>query len=170
LRRWSHSGRGAHNAGSTGRFIRTKRAMPAGRWHLPHVAALGARSGRGADPHIAQSGSEIGVIKTVAEARFDRTAWGAASSNHTISTIQFFRTADFHADSKRAVSVGIFTGIIPRFRVSGDTCGLSGRFWPPVSACKNFVPRGRVSTANTFQQLGILGVLGGQNRCFEPGP
>jgi hypothetical protein len=33
------------NAGSTGQFIRTKRAMPAGRPHLPHVAALGARSG-----------------------------------------------------------------------------------------------------------------------------
>src|SRR5260370_2990833 len=31
---WSHSGRGAHNAGSTGRFSRTKRAMPAGRPHL----------------------------------------------------------------------------------------------------------------------------------------
>src|SRR5882762_8724023 len=59
-----------------------------GRRHLPHVAALGARSGRGADPHIAQSGSDIGAIKAVAEARFDRTAWGAASSNHTISTTQ----------------------------------------------------------------------------------
>src|ERR1700737_3966521 len=56
-------GRGAHNAGSTGRFIRTKRAMPAGRPHLPHVAALGARSGRGADPHAARSESEIAAIK-----------------------------------------------------------------------------------------------------------
>jgi hypothetical protein len=41
---------------------------------------------------------------------------------------------------------------------------------PPVSASKNSVPRGRVSTANTFRQPGILGVLGGQNRRFEPGP
>src|SRR6266478_9337655 len=100
LRRWSHSGRGAHNAGSTGRFIRTKRAMPAGRPHLPHVAALGARSGRGADLHAARSESEIAAIRGVAETRFDRTAWGAASSNHTISTIQSSQTARFRYDSE----------------------------------------------------------------------
>jgi transposase len=50
-------------AGSTGRFIWTKRAMPAGRPHLPHVAPRGARSGRGADPHAARSESEIAAIK-----------------------------------------------------------------------------------------------------------
>src|SRR6266478_3707930 len=79
-------------------------AVPAstfdGRPHLPHVAALGARSGRGADPHVARSGSEIGAIKAVAETRFDRTAWGAASSNHTISTIQSSQTARFRYDSE----------------------------------------------------------------------
>src|SRR5713226_3331789 len=57
------SGRGAHNAESTGRFIRTKRVMPAGRPHLPHVAALGARSGRVAYPHAARSESDIAAIK-----------------------------------------------------------------------------------------------------------
>jgi hypothetical protein len=56
------------------------------------------------------------VIKTVAEARFDRTAWGAASSDHTISTIQSFQTTDLRAGSKEAISVGIFAGIIPLFR------------------------------------------------------
>jgi len=59
-----------------------------GRRHLPHVAALGARSGRGADPHIAQSGSEIGAIKAVGR-RGSIGLRGAASSNHTISTTQW---------------------------------------------------------------------------------
>src|SRR6202048_3617541 len=63
LRRWSHSGRGAHNAGSTGRFIRTKRAIPARRPHLAHVAALGARSDRVSDPHAGRSESDIAAIK-----------------------------------------------------------------------------------------------------------
>jgi hypothetical protein len=52
----------------------------------------------------------------VAETRFDRTAWGAASSNHIISTIQSFKTAHFQTDSKRAISGGIFAGIVPLFR------------------------------------------------------
>ena len=55
--------------------------------------------------------------RRVAETRFDRTAWGAASSNHTISTIQSPRTADFEADSKRAGRFcGIFAGIVLVFR------------------------------------------------------
>ncbi len=37
--------------------------------------------------------------RRVAETRFDRTAWGAASSNHTISTTQSSETANFSADS-----------------------------------------------------------------------
>ena len=41
---------------------------------------------------------------------------GAASSNHTISTIQSFQTTDLRAGSKEAISVGIFAGIIPLFR------------------------------------------------------
>jgi hypothetical protein len=32
------------------------------------------------------------------------------------ATSKSFKTADFQTDSKRAVSVGIFAGIIPRFR------------------------------------------------------
>ncbi len=46
----------------------------------------------------------------------DTTVWGAASSNHTISTIQSFKTAHFQTDSKRAVSGGIFAGIVPLYR------------------------------------------------------
>jgi hypothetical protein len=44
------------------------------------------------------------------------TAWGVGSLVPSVSTIQFLRTADFQADSKRAVSVGIFAGIVPLFR------------------------------------------------------
>jgi hypothetical protein len=39
---------------------------------------------------------------------------GSHGTAHT--TIQSPRTADFQADSKRAVSVGIFAGIVPLFR------------------------------------------------------
>src|SRR5258708_25898362 len=50
--------------------------------------------------------------------------------------------------SQRRLRIGRFCGDFRWYRsalsVSGDTCGLSGRFWPPVSASKNSVPRGRV--------------------------
>ncbi len=44
------------------------------------------------------------------------TGWWVASLCPTASTIQSFQTADLSAGSKGAVSVGIFVGIIPRFR------------------------------------------------------
>jgi hypothetical protein len=50
--------------------------------------------------------------------------------------------------SQRRLRIGRFCGDFRWYRsalsVSGDTCGLSARFWPPVSASKNSVPRGRV--------------------------
>ena len=49
------------------------------------------------------------------------------------------------------VKTGRFCGDFRRYRsalsISGDICGLSGRFEPPVSASKNSVPRGRAATA-----------------------
>jgi hypothetical protein len=98
------------------------------------------------------------------------TGWWVASLCPTASTIQSFQTADLRAGSKEAVSVGIFVGIIPLFRSLVTLAVSQADFRPPVSASKNSVPRGRVSTANTFRQPGILGVLGGQERRFEPGP
>ena len=94
---------------------------------------------------------------------------GVTSSIPITPTIQSYETANPCADSGSAVSVGIFAGIVPLFRSPVTLCGLSGRFWPPVSASKNSVPRGRVSTANTFRQPRILGVLAGQNSRFVPG-
>jgi hypothetical protein len=44
------------------------------------------------------------------------TGWGVGSSVPSVSTIQSFQTTDLRAGSKEAVSVGIFAGIVPRFR------------------------------------------------------
>jgi hypothetical protein len=48
------------------------------------------------------------------------------------------------------VKMGRFCGDFRHYRsalsVSGEICGLSGRFEPPVSASKNSVPRGRAAT------------------------
>src|SRR5258706_2690464 len=50
--------------------------------------------------------------------------------------------------SRRRPRISRFWGDFRRYRaalsVSADTCGLSSRFRPPVSASKNSVPRGRV--------------------------
>jgi hypothetical protein len=54
--------------------------------------------------------------RRVAETRFDRTAWGATSSNHTIPTIQSSRTAETVVDRKEAVSAGIAVAYSERFR------------------------------------------------------
>ena len=54
--------------------------------------------------------------------------------------------------------------------VSGDTCGFSGRFQPPVSASKNSVPHRRVAAAKAVRELGNLGSFWDQNGPFEPGP
>jgi hypothetical protein len=47
------------------------------------------------------------------------TAWGAGSLIQIVSTIQSYETANPGADSRYAVSVGIFAGIIPLFRSPG---------------------------------------------------
>jgi hypothetical protein len=68
---------------------------------LVHVQAeLPIRTPRGAKAILQRS-------RRVAETRFDRTAWGAASSNHTISTIQSSRTAENGVDQKQAVPAGM---------------------------------------------------------------
>jgi hypothetical protein len=87
------------------------------------------------------------------------------------TTIQSPRTADFQAGSKRAVSAGIFAGIVPLVRSPVTLAVAQADFWPPVSASKNSVPRGRFLTANAGRLPGILGVLGRPKaRRFELGP
>jgi hypothetical protein len=92
------------------------------------------------------------------------TGWGVGSSNHTVSTIQSYETANPGADSLWADSVGIFAGIVPLFRSPVTLAVSQADFWPPVSASKNSVPRGKVLTANAGRLPGVLGVLGGQKR------
>jgi hypothetical protein len=69
------------------------------------------------------------------------------------------------------LKTGRLCGDFRRFRsalsVSGDPCGLSGRFLPPVSASKNSVPRGRVLTANAGRLPEILGVLEAKSGSFR---
>ncbi len=53
--------------------------------------------------------------RRAAETRFDRTAWGAASSNHTTSTIQSSRTTRTVVDCKYSVPAGTFAVLILPF-------------------------------------------------------
>jgi hypothetical protein len=75
------------------------------------------------------------------------------------ATIQSSRTADFQADSKPAVFVGIFADIVsalPLFRSPVTLAVSQADFSPPSLHPKIRFPRGRVSTANTVRQLGNL--------------
>src|ERR1700694_5323040 len=75
---------------------------------LVHVQAeVPIRTPRGAKARSQRS-------RRVAETRFDRTAWGAASSNHTISTIQSSQTAETVAVQKQAVSAEILAAYFQR--------------------------------------------------------
>jgi hypothetical protein len=65
--------------------------------------------------------------------------------------------------------VGIFAGIIPLFRSLVILLSLRPILASSLCIQKFRSPR-QVSTANTFRQPRILGVLGGQKRRFEPGP
>jgi hypothetical protein len=91
---------------------------------------------------------------------------GVTGSIPVAPTIQSYETADFQVESKQAISVGIFAGIFLSFRSPVITCGLSGRFGPPVSASQNSVPRGPAATANTVGQPGNIVSLLGQNGPF----
>lgn len=92
------------------------------------------------------------------------TGWGVGSSNQTVPTIQSYETANPGADSRWAVSVGIFASIVPLFRSPGTLAVSQADFRPPVSASKNSVPRGRGLAASAGRLPGIFGSLGGQER------
>jgi hypothetical protein len=49
--------------------------------------------------------------------------------------------------------VGIFAGIVLLFQSPVNLSVSQARFWPPVSASKNSVPRGRVATAQALREL-----------------
>jgi hypothetical protein len=92
-----------------------------------------------------------GPLKSNCATDSKRTCWhrlprqeGVTGSIPVAPTIQSPRTADFQAGSKRAVSVGIFAGTVPLFRSPATLAPSQADFWPPVSASKNSVPRGRV--------------------------
>jgi hypothetical protein len=83
-----------------------------------------------------------------------------------VSTIQFFRTADFPASSKRAVSAGIFAGTVLLVRSLVTLAVSQADFSLPSLHPKIPFPR-QGPTANTVRQPGLLGVLEGEKRPFD---
>ena len=99
------------------------------------------------------------------------TAWGAASLVQMVSTtIQSFQTADLRVGSKEAVFCGDFRRYHSALSVSGDTCGLSGRFLASRLCIQKFRSPRQGFHGQYLSATGNMGVLGGQNRRFEPGP
>jgi hypothetical protein len=97
------------------------------------------------------------------------TGWWVASLCPITSTIQSFRTTDFQADSKRAVSVGIFAGIVPLFRSLVTLAVSQADFGLPSLHPKIPFPAAGFRRPIPFGGPGILGVSGGKKRRFEPG-
>src|ERR1700737_1494451 len=128
---------------------------------LVHVQAeVPIRTPRGAKARSQRS-------RRVAETRFDRTAWGAASSNHTISTIQSSRTAETAVDRKEAVSAGILQpifsvpGLLATLTVSRGIFGLQSLHPKIPFPAKGF------RRPTPFGNLGILEVFRGQKRAVS---
>ena len=69
---------------------------------------------------------------------------------------------------------GRFCGDFRRYHsalsVSGDTCGLSGRFLACRLCIQKFRSPRQGFHGRYLSAAGNMGVLGGQNRRFEPGP
>jgi hypothetical protein len=95
-----------------------------------------------------------------------RIETGSYQTAHT--TIQSFQTADLRVGSKEAVSAGIFAGH-SALSLSGDTCGLSGRFLASRLCIQKFRSPRQGFLGQYLLAAGNMGVLGGQNRRFEPG-
>ena len=95
------------------------------------------------------------------------TAWGAASLIRTSPTIQSYETANPGADSGWAVSVGILARYRCALSVSGDPCGLSGRFLASGLCIQKFrSPRQGFRRPDRFWLPGILGVLEAKSASF----
>ncbi len=86
------------------------------------------------------------------------------------TTIQFFRTADFQADSKRAVSVGIFAGIVPLFRSLVTLAVSQADFSLPSLHPKIPFPTAGFRRPIPFGAAREYWESWGKKRRFEPGP
>src|ERR1700737_4143762 len=76
---------------------------------------------------------------------------GSYLTAHT--TIQSFQTADFRADSKEAVSVGIFAGIVPLFRSLVTLAVSQADFGLPSLQQKIPFPAAEFGAANDRRRL-----------------
>ena len=113
------------------------------------------------------SASKISVPDSDVRDRFDDWV-GSGSSVPSVSTIKSPRTADFEADSKRAVSVGIFAGIVPLFRSPVTFAVFHTDFSLPSLHPKIPFPAAGFSTARSRSPAGNFGGLGGQNDVSNP--
>ena len=95
---------------------------------------------------------------------------GVTSSIPITPTIQSFQTADRQVGSKEAFSVGIFAGFIPLFRSLVTLADSPADFSLPSLHPKIPFPAAGFPRPIPLRQPGILGVLGGRKRRFEPGP
>jgi hypothetical protein len=95
---------------------------------------------------------------------------GVTGSIPVAPTIQSRQTADFGADFKEAVSVGISAHFIPPCRSLVAAAVSRADFGVPVSAFKNSVPRAAgLRRAWAVWQPGIMAVMGAKKRHFETG-
>jgi hypothetical protein len=97
------------------------------------------------------------------------TGWGVGSSVHSSPTIQSYQTADFQAESKRAVSMGISAAIVPHFR-SPATFAVS----PAELSHRSLHPKIPFPATGLrpvpLDRPGVFGCFWNHNGPFEPGP
>ena len=92
---------------------------------------------------------------------------GVTSSIPITSTIQSPRTADFQAGSKRAVSVGIFAGIVPLFRSPVTLAVSQGRFLASRLCIQKFRSPRQGVDGQCRSATGNFLSLGGQKRVVS---
>jgi hypothetical protein len=85
-------------------------------------------------------------------------------------TIQSHQTADLHTESKQAVSVGIFAGIVPLFRSPVVLPVSQAEFSLPSPHPKIPFPAVGLRPPRSSRNSGILGAFWTKTDAFEPGP
>jgi len=112
------------------------------------------------------SASKISVPDSDVRDRFDD--WGVGSSVPSSSTIQSHQTADVQAESKQAVSVGIFASIVLLFRSPVTLAVSQADSSLPSPHPKIPFPAVALTAAKALRELGKLESFWGQNGPFEP--
>ena len=96
------------------------------------------------------------------------TGWGVGSSVPSSSTIQSHQTADFQAESKQAVSAGIFAGIVRLFRSPVTLPVSQAEFSLPSPHPKIPFPAVGLRPPRPMGNSGILGFFGAKTDLSSP--